>query len=211
MGNDGVDERLDNQGRRRFLTATTAVVGAVGVGFAGGSLHQVLEAERARQAGRRPGHRRHQRAGRRHAHGARVARPADLDRQAHASRCWTSLPTLDPRLRDPKSDNADQQPAYAKNELALDQAGDLRARRHLHAPGLLAGVEGRDQARAVRPGTGRAASSAPATSRASTWPAACSRACPRRSTCWCRRTTYESDTTIVIGVDPKGARKPWRM
>ena len=29
MGNDGVE----NQGRRRFLTATTAVVGAVGAGF----------------------------------------------------------------------------------------------------------------------------------------------------------------------------------
>jgi len=33
MGSDAVDERLENQGRRRFLTATTAVVGAVGVGF----------------------------------------------------------------------------------------------------------------------------------------------------------------------------------
>ena len=34
MGNDGVEERPDNLGRRRFLTATTAVVGAVGAGFA---------------------------------------------------------------------------------------------------------------------------------------------------------------------------------
>ena len=33
MGSDAVDERLENLGRRRFLTATTAVVGAVGVGF----------------------------------------------------------------------------------------------------------------------------------------------------------------------------------
>ena len=33
MGSDAVDERLDNLGRRRFLTATTAVVGAVGAGF----------------------------------------------------------------------------------------------------------------------------------------------------------------------------------
>ena len=37
MGNDAVEERLDdhleNLGRRRFLTATTAVVGAAGVGF----------------------------------------------------------------------------------------------------------------------------------------------------------------------------------
>ena len=32
MANDGVNEPV-NTGRRRFLTATTAVVGAVGVGF----------------------------------------------------------------------------------------------------------------------------------------------------------------------------------
>jgi len=33
MGNDGVEERPESLGRRRFLTATTAVVGAVGAGF----------------------------------------------------------------------------------------------------------------------------------------------------------------------------------
>jgi len=33
MANDGVNDPV-NAGRRRFLTATTAVVGAVGAGFA---------------------------------------------------------------------------------------------------------------------------------------------------------------------------------
>ena len=47
MGNDAVEERLDdpqvNQGRRRFLTATTAVVGAVGVGFVAVTTTRIVE------------------------------------------------------------------------------------------------------------------------------------------------------------------------
>lgn len=106
----------DNLGRRRFLTATTAVVGAVGAGFAAVPFIKSWNpSARAKLAG------------------APVT--ADISELQEGQRLifeWRGqpiwivkrskqaldlLPTLDGRLRDPKSDNADQQPAYAKNEL----------------------------------------------------------------------------------------------
>jgi ubiquinol-cytochrome c reductase iron-sulfur subunit len=111
MGSDAVDERLENQGRRRFLTATTAVVGAVGVGFvAVPFIKSWNPSARAKLAG------------------APVT--ADISALAEGQRLvfeWRGqpiwivkrtkqmldlLPSLDPRLRDPKSANSDQQPDY---------------------------------------------------------------------------------------------------
>ena len=111
MGSDAVDERLENLGRRRFLTATTAVVGAVGVGFvAVPFIKSWNPSAKAKLAG------------------APVT--ADISALAEGQRLvfeWRGqpiwivkrtkqmldlLPSLDPRLRDPKSANTDQQPDY---------------------------------------------------------------------------------------------------
>ena len=100
MGNDGVEERPDNLGRRRFLTATTAVVGAVGAGFAAVPFIKSWNpSERAKLAG------------------APVMKwrgqPIYV---AHRSPAMLSmLPQMEPLLADPNSENTDQQPAYAQN------------------------------------------------------------------------------------------------
>ena len=104
-----------NQGRRRFLTATTAVVGAVGAGFvAVPFIKSWNPSARAKLAG------------------APIS--ADISALAEGQRLvvewrgqpiWivkrskavlAALPTLDSRLRDPKSENLDQQPSYIKGE-----------------------------------------------------------------------------------------------
>jgi ubiquinol-cytochrome c reductase iron-sulfur subunit len=115
MGSDVVDVGpeggIENEGRRRFLTATTAVVGAVGVGFlAVPFIKSWNPSERAKLAG------------------APVIQ--DIAALAEGTRMvleWRGqpiwivkrtkqmldiLPTLDARLLDPKSTNADQQPEY---------------------------------------------------------------------------------------------------
>jgi len=115
MSNDGV-KGPENLGRRRFLTATTTVVGAVGVGFvAVPFIKSWLPSARAKLAG------------------APVT--ADISALEEGQRLmleWRGqpiwivkrskalleiLPTLDGKLRDPKSENVDQQPPYARNEL----------------------------------------------------------------------------------------------
>jgi ubiquinol-cytochrome c reductase iron-sulfur subunit len=106
-----------NSGRRRFLTATTAVVGAVGVGFAAVPfLASWKPSARAQVAGA----------------------PVDVNIsklenepgmrmivQWRGKPVWifkrtpdqlAALPTLDGNLRDPKSENPDQTPDFAKNE-----------------------------------------------------------------------------------------------
>ncbi len=106
-----------NTGRRRFLTATTAVVGAVGVGFAAVPFVTSWKpSARAQVAGA----------------------PVDVNIsklenepgmrmivQWRGKPVWifkrspeqlAALPSLDVRLKDPKSDNADQTPEFAKNE-----------------------------------------------------------------------------------------------
>jgi ubiquinol-cytochrome c reductase iron-sulfur subunit len=104
-----------NQGRRRFLTATTAVVGAVGAATAAVPFIKSWNpSARAKLAG--------------------APITADISALAEGQRLvleWRGqpiwivrrskqmldvLPTLDERLRDPKSANLDQQPEYAKNE-----------------------------------------------------------------------------------------------
>ncbi len=115
MANQGVHDPV-NQGRRRFLTATTAVVGAVGAGFvAVPFIKSWNPSARAKLAG------------------APIS--ADISALEEGQRIimewrgqpiWivkrskailAALPTLDARLRDPKSDNKDQQPAYITGEL----------------------------------------------------------------------------------------------
>jgi ubiquinol-cytochrome c reductase iron-sulfur subunit len=115
MANQGVHDPV-NQGRRRFLTATTAVVGAVGAGFvAVPFIKSWNPSTRAKLAG------------------APVT--ADISALEEGQRLimewrgqpiWIvkrskaildTLPTLDSRLRDPKSENKDQQPAYITGEL----------------------------------------------------------------------------------------------
>ncbi|MFC7301274.1 ubiquinol-cytochrome c reductase iron-sulfur subunit [Cognatiluteimonas weifangensis] len=111
MGNDGVE----NQGRRRFLTATTAVVGAVGAGFAAvpfikswnpSAQAKLAGAPVTADIGALP-------------EGQQLTlkwrgQPVYV---AHRSKAMLDvLPTMDKLLLDPKSDNTDQQPEYAKNE-----------------------------------------------------------------------------------------------
>ncbi|HOV96773.1 MAG TPA: ubiquinol-cytochrome c reductase iron-sulfur subunit [Thermomonas sp.] len=103
-----------NTGRRRFLTATTAVVGAVGAGFAAVPfIKSWSPSARARFAG------------------APVTQ--DISALADGQQLvinWRGQPiyiakrtkamldvmkTLDPTLADPNSANADQQPKYAQN------------------------------------------------------------------------------------------------
>lgn len=110
MANDGVNDPV-NTGRRRFLSATTAVVGAVGVGFAAVPFIKSWNpSARAKLAG------------------APVT--ADISALQEGQRLvmewrgqpiWIvkrskaileALPGLDGRLRDPQSENKDQQPAY---------------------------------------------------------------------------------------------------
>lgn len=114
MANTGGDEPI-NTGRRRFLTATTAVVGAVGAGFvAVPFIKSWSPSERAKLAG--------------------APITVDITALQEGQRLvqeWRGqpiwivkrskvvldvLPTLDPLLTDPKSANLDQQPAYIKGE-----------------------------------------------------------------------------------------------
>ena len=111
MANQG--DHPVNLGRRRFLTASTAVVGAVGAGFAAVPFIKSWNpSTRAKLAG------------------APVT--ADITSLQEGQRLifewrgqpiWIvkrskavleALPTLDSLLRDPKSDNVDQQPEYIK-------------------------------------------------------------------------------------------------
>lgn len=104
-----------NKGRRRFLTATTAVVGGAGVAMAAVPFIKSWQpSEQAKLAG------------------APVladitklesgqmvifewrGQPIWIIRRTDAQ--LQALPTLDNQLRDPKSENIEQQPGYAKNE-----------------------------------------------------------------------------------------------
>ena len=115
MANQGVNDPV-NQGRRRFLTGTTVVVGAVGAGIAAVPfIKSWSPSARAKLAG------------------APVI--ADISALGEGQRLivewrgqpiWivkrskavlAALPTLDAQLSDPKSDNKDQQPAYISGEL----------------------------------------------------------------------------------------------
>lgn len=114
MANEGVSEPINepvNLGRRRFLTATTAVVGAVGAGFAAVPFIKSWNpSARAKLAG--------------------APITADISALPMGQRMivewrgqpiWIvrrsqdvlkALPLLDNRLKDAKSEDADQQPKY---------------------------------------------------------------------------------------------------
>ena len=119
MANQGITDPHPepiNHGRRRFLTATTAVVGAVGAGFvAVPFIKSWNPSERAKLAG---------------ApitadisaleEGQRIilewrGQPIWIVRRSQA--VLQALPTLDDMLSDPSSQNPEQQPEYAANEL----------------------------------------------------------------------------------------------
>lgn len=115
MANDEVHGPV-NTGRRRFLTATTAVVGAVGAGFAAVPFIKSWNpSERAKQAGAP----------------VSVDISALQEGQQLSGIAWrgqpifiakrskemlAQLPKMDALVADPKSANADQQPKYAQNE-----------------------------------------------------------------------------------------------
>jgi ubiquinol-cytochrome c reductase iron-sulfur subunit len=107
------DQDVDN-GRRRFLTTTTAVVGAVGTAFAAWPfLASLKPSARAQVAG--------------------APVEADISKLEPGQRMivmwrgqpvWlirrtpevlAALPSVEIRLRDPKSENEEQQPSYAQN------------------------------------------------------------------------------------------------
>ena len=110
MANDGVDT-----GRRRFLTATTAVVGGAGIAVAAiPFIKSWLPSARAQTAGAPVE--------------ADISKLEDGQMVMYEWRgqpIWIirrtkaqldALPSQDIRLRDPKSTNTDQQPAFAQNE-----------------------------------------------------------------------------------------------
>ncbi|MBX3692026.1 ubiquinol-cytochrome c reductase iron-sulfur subunit [Dokdonella sp.] len=110
MANDGVDK-----GRRRFLTATTAVVGGVGVVAAAVPFIKSWQPSARAQTAGAPVE-------------ADISKLEDgqmLMTEWRGQPIWIirrtkaqldALPGLDPLLRDPKSENAEQQPAFAQNE-----------------------------------------------------------------------------------------------
>ena len=110
MANDGVDT-----GRRRFLTATTAVVGGAGIAVAAVPfIKSWLPSARAQTAGAPVE--------------ADISKLEDGQMVMYEWRgqpIWIirrtkaqldALPSQDSRLRDPKSANTEQQPAFAQNE-----------------------------------------------------------------------------------------------
>lgn len=110
MANPGGDEPI-NAGRRRFLTATTAVVGAVGAGIAAVPfIKSWSPSERAKLAGAPVT-----------VDIAALQEGQRLVEEWRGQPIWivkrspavlAVLPTLDSQLRDPKSENPEQQPAY---------------------------------------------------------------------------------------------------
>ncbi|KQN98523.1 MAG: ubiquinol-cytochrome c reductase iron-sulfur subunit [Stenotrophomonas nitritireducens] len=112
MANDGVNDPV-NAGRRRFLTATTAVVGAVGAGFAAVPFIKSWNPSAKAQLAGAPVN----------ADISALQEGQRLILEWRGQPIWIvkrskavleALPTLDGRLRDPKSENADQQPDYVR-------------------------------------------------------------------------------------------------
>jgi ubiquinol-cytochrome c reductase iron-sulfur subunit len=109
MANDGVDK-----GRRRFLIAATSVVGGAGaVAVAVPFVSSMMPSARAKAAGApveidisavEPGQR---------VTAEWRGKPIWVVRRTEEM--LSALPTLDDQLRDPNSEVADQQPAYAQN------------------------------------------------------------------------------------------------
>ena len=109
MSTDNVDT-----GRRRFLVASTSVVAAVGAGFvAVPFVSSWMPSERAKNAGAPV-----------EVDISKIAEGQMLTVEWQSKPVWivkrsektlSDLSTIDGNLRDPASDNVDQQPAYAQN------------------------------------------------------------------------------------------------
>ena len=103
-----------NAGRRRFLTATTTVVGAVGAGFAAVPFIKSWNPSARAQLAGAPVT----------ADSTGLQDGQRLILEWRGQPIWIvkrskaildALPTLDGQLRDPKSENTDQQPAYVRD------------------------------------------------------------------------------------------------
>ena len=115
MGNDGFEERPDNLGRRRFLTATTAVVGAVGAGFAAVPFIKSWNpSARAKLAGAPVTQDISALADGQQLIVKWRGQPIYVAKRTQAM--LAMLPQMEPLLADPNSENTDQQPAYAQNQ-----------------------------------------------------------------------------------------------
>ena len=201
MANEVVDH-----GRRRFLTATTAVVGGVGVVVGSRALHQVVGTQRARQGRRCSGNAVIGKIEAGQKVTVSVAQPAGVRGQSHQGAAGRAAERgfapgrseVRWRFRQPaaRSTRRTRPARSSRSGWWSSASARIWAASRTSCPRS-------SPSRSIR--TGRAASTAPATSRATTWPAACSRACPRRRTCRCRRTTSSTTRTIQIGVDPKEA------
>ena len=109
MSTDNVDTK-----RRRFLVASTSVVAAVGAGFvAVPFVSSWMPSERAKNAGAPV-----------EVDISKLAEGQMLTVEWQSKPVWivkrsektlSDLPTIDDTLRDPASENVDQQPAYAQN------------------------------------------------------------------------------------------------
>ncbi|MBT8120159.1 MAG: ubiquinol-cytochrome c reductase iron-sulfur subunit [Gammaproteobacteria bacterium] len=109
MSTDNVDTK-----RRRFLVASTSVVAAVGAGFvAVPFVSSWMPSERAKNAGAPV-----------EVDISKLAEGQMLTVEWQSKPVWivkrsektlSTLPTIDGSLRDPASENVDQQPAYAQN------------------------------------------------------------------------------------------------
>lgn len=109
MASEGV-----NRGRRRFLTLTTTAVGAVGAGFLAVPFIKSWEPSAQARAAGAPVE----------VDISKIAKGQMLVKQWRGKPVWIvrrtdqmleSLPELNERLRDPMSENADQQPSYCRN------------------------------------------------------------------------------------------------
>jgi ubiquinol-cytochrome c reductase iron-sulfur subunit len=110
MSKEGVDK-----GRRRFLTAATSVVGAVGAGFVVAPFVISMEPSARAQAAGAPVE----------ADISKIEPGQMITIEWRGKPVWIvhrteqnleDLPSNDPRLTDPNSDNTAQQPTWAKNE-----------------------------------------------------------------------------------------------
>lgn len=115
MNPAGAGDGPDDTGRRRFLTGTTAVVGAVGVAFAAVPFIKSWNpSERAKQAGAPI---KVDISALQEAQQLTVAwrgKPHYIVRRSKAM--LATLPEMDATVLDPKSSNDAQQPKYAQNE-----------------------------------------------------------------------------------------------
>ncbi|HET9047647.1 MAG TPA: ubiquinol-cytochrome c reductase iron-sulfur subunit [Chiayiivirga sp.] len=104
-----------NSGRRRFLTATTVVVGGAGAAVAAVPFLKTLKPSARAEVAGAPVTEDISKLG----VGQRLVvqwrgQPIWIIRRT--PEMLAALPTVENRLRDPKSDNTDQQPSYAQNE-----------------------------------------------------------------------------------------------